>query len=124
MTARIVQSLYTLSLVIRIKSKTSTIPSRSRYCLLREDPLCIDSLLPNTWSGVQFHKTCVNVYPWRVRCAYYIHSRVILGCLLICSSLSSMNPSPRCGVTLFLQVSTWVNSRLVRRTLSANSVFH
>jgi hypothetical protein len=70
MIARVVQTLHPLSLVVRIKSKTSTIPSMVRYCLLRADPLCMDSLLPNTWSGAQFHKTCVIVRLWRVRCAY------------------------------------------------------
>jgi hypothetical protein len=109
MTARVVQTLYPLSLVIRIKSKTSTIPSTSRYCLLRDDPLCMDSLLPNTWSRVQFHKTCVIVRPWRVRCSY-IQSLVILGCLLICSSLSSTNPLPKYEVTTFFRVPTMVQS--------------
>jgi hypothetical protein len=83
MAARVVQTLYPLSLVIRIESKTSTIPSRSRYCLLRDDPLSMDSLLPYTWSGAQFHKTYMIVRLWRVRCAY-IHSLIILGCLLVC----------------------------------------
>jgi hypothetical protein len=115
-------NLVSLSLVIRIKSKTSTIPSTSRYCLLRDDPLCMDSLLPNTWLGVQFRETDVIVSPWRVRCSY-IQSLVILGCLLICSSLSSTNQLPRYGVFMLLRVSTWVNSRLVWRNLSVNSVF-
>jgi hypothetical protein len=128
MIAHVVQTLYPLSLVIRIKSKTSTIPSRSRYCLLRDDPLCMDSLLPNTWSGVQFRKTGVIVSPWRVRCSWnYIQSLVILGCLLICSALSSTNRLPRYRVSMLLRVSTWVNSRLggepYRQTLYSISKF-
>jgi hypothetical protein len=51
MIARVVQTLHPLSLVIQIESKTSTIPSRLRYCLLRYDPLFMDSLPLNTRSG-------------------------------------------------------------------------
>jgi hypothetical protein len=126
MTTRVVQILCPLSLVIRIKSKTSTIPSRSRYCLPRDDPLCMDSLLTNTWSGAQFHKICMIVRLWRVWCAY-IHSHDILGCLLICYLFSSTDPLPRYEVTMFLRVFTWVNLQLgeesYRQTLYSISKF-
>jgi hypothetical protein len=91
--------------------KTPIIPFKSRYCLPSCNPLCMDSLLPNAWPMVQSLSTRAIVHPWRVQCAY-IHSLIILGCLLLCYLLSSMNPLPRYEVTMFLRVSTRVNSRL------------